>query len=187
MKQPDEYRIQTRAEHNREVRRLWVVCGIMATLVLLAAAGGVFALLSQGQPWSKIANICAVTFGIIILAYGISVFIPSLFTSLKRMALSMDLGRRGLEVGQQTAAVLLEVRKEIKPAIDDLRKTTKSIDRLVGRMDKHLSDEFFSQVNDALGDIAFSKEPLPLPVPRLGLGDNGKGRQATEAAATEEV
>ena len=185
MEKPDEYHIPTRKEHAREVRRLWVRCGVMAALILLATSGGVFALLSQGHPWSKIANICAVSFGIIILTYGVSVFIPSLFTSLKRMGLSMDLGRRGLEVGQQTAELLMEMRKEIKPVLDRFGKTTKVVDRLIERLDKKLSDDLFDRVDDALDSISFSNVPLPMPPPRLGLKDNGKKKKDERSLTTE--
>ncbi len=173
----------TREEHDREVRRLWYSCIFMASLVFIGASGTIFALITQGHQWSMIVNIAVTCFDVIILSYGLGFFVPAFLTSLKRMALAIDLSYMGLEVGRQTANLLMEMWKEMKPILDQFGKTTKSVDRLVERLDENLTEDFFERMNDTFDTVTFSKEPLPVAKPlspseprKLPVVDeNGKG------------
>jgi len=128
------YKIPTRAEHKRLIRRLWKWCLILAVLVFLGTASTLVTLWTLGFSPSEVLDYSTTSFQVLVLSYGMGFFIPILVTSVLMVALGIEMNRQALVIGSRSA--------------DVLAKVDSNIDKRMVRADT-LMDKFEKQMDDA--------------------------------------
>lgn len=117
----ETFKIPSREEHNRTIRKLWVGCITGAALVFLVTGCTSLAMFLLGYDSKVIVNVSTVVFQIILLPYGLGYVAPALATSLLKMGLGVEMSRQGLNLGRETADMMIEIKGEIKPLVTDLQ------------------------------------------------------------------
>lgn len=131
MKVSDEPGIPSRVEHDLFIRRIWKLCAIGATLCLVAMGGTVVVMGLLGYDSKTIANVQLIAVYIVLPAYAIGYVAPALATSLIKMSLGVEMSRRGLDVGRQTADLLDGFSRDTKPIVEDLKNIIASVRELI--------------------------------------------------------
>lgn len=128
-KDEEDFVVPSRADHNRFIRKLWTYCISAAVGVFIVTGGIVGWLFMIGYDSKKIVEVSTSIFQVLILSYGMGFFVPTLLTSLFKMSLGVEMSRKALEIGNQTAENLVSLKdemagiiKDIKPIVEDARK-----------------------------------------------------------------
>jgi hypothetical protein len=115
----ENFVVPSRADHNRFIRKLWKWCIGGAIGVFIVTGGIVLALFLTGHDSKKIVEVSTSVFQVLILSYGLGFFVPTLLTSLFKMSLGVEMSRKALEIGNQTAESLDTLKKDIGPLLKD--------------------------------------------------------------------
>jgi len=125
------WEIPTREEHRRSIRKMWIVCNLIAFGVFLSAGGTVAALALKGYQWALIVAVSTSIFQVIVMSYALAFFVPSFLTSLSKLSLGIEMSRRSLEMGQKSVDTLEKVDKAIESRLE-------RVDGLVGKLERML-------------------------------------------------
>lgn len=135
------WRIPTREEHDRFIRLIWKLCLFGAGLVFLTSGGTVLVMWALNYESKTIVNVTTIVFQIVLLPYGLGYVAPTLATSLIKMALGVEMSRRGLEIGQETSDNLAKLTKKIEPMIEKGDRVLVKLEPMVEKADA-IIDEF---------------------------------------------
>lgn len=155
----ESFRVPTREEHRRFIRRIWVLCISFAFVIFIGTGTTTFILWMAGYETEEILRVSTTVFQILILSYGMGFFVPAFLTSLIKMSLGVEMSREGLQIGQQTAGILTELKRDLAPILSDLKTIVADIKPVV-----HDAKEVFED---------FKKQ------------DYGKAREALDRIVTE--
>lgn len=114
--------IPTPEEHARDVRRIFIISGSVASGLLLLALAAVGAALGRGVPLQTLAFVVPIVMGLGIATFAIAYAIPVGLVSLKRLEIAYKMGYFGL--GQNREAV-----SAMKAIADRIKKETAPIPR----------------------------------------------------------
>lgn len=118
------FKIPTREEHDRRIRRIWTVCIAIATVCFLAMGGTVIGMASTGYDSKSIVNVLLIAVYIVVPLYGVGYMGPAFATSLV-------MGRRGIEIGEKTSETMDEFARDIKPILRDAQDVIGEVKKLV--------------------------------------------------------
>lgn len=164
--------IPNREEHRRFIRRLWTICILLATSVFAATGTLIAVLFLLGHDPRRVVEISTSVFQVVVLSYGMGFFVPAFLTSLVKMSMGVEMSRRGLDIGKQTAAILREFQKEIRPLLTDAGEVIGSVKTLVEdlkRQDVAKIMEFLDRVkrDGTVDRVAASLEEIAKKVDRV--------------------
>ena len=117
----DNYKIPTRDEHNRLIRKIWKGCLIASAVALSVMLTIVSVMFMMGYDPQKIVSVMLIAVYIVVPVYGIGYIGPAFATSLLKMGMAVEMSREGLDIGNKTADTISEVKGEIKPLVKDLQ------------------------------------------------------------------
>lgn len=117
----DNYKIPTRDEHNRLIRKIWKGCLIASAVALSVMLTIVSVMFMMGYDPQKIVAVMLIAVYIVVPVYGIGYIGPAFATSLLKMGMAVEMSREGLDIGNKTADTISEVKGEIKPLVKDLQ------------------------------------------------------------------
>lgn len=140
----EEWKIPSREEHNRFIRKVWNLCIIGAALVFVITGTTVLVMILMGYDSKTIVNASTTCFQMILLPYGLGYVAPTLATSLLKMALGVEMSRRGLEIGEQTAQSLTDLKTETKPLVEKGDRVLTKLEPMVEKANEMI-DEFKKQ------------------------------------------
>lgn len=144
--------IPTREATTREIRRLWILCISMASIIFLASGMTMWSLFQTDRDPKSVVAITTGAFQVLVLSYGMGFFVPAFLTSLRRLALGIEMNRQGLEIAEKTAAVLDKIDNVIDQRVvrldalfDKFEKMGTAMDDgkhpLLDRAEKYISKE----------------------------------------------
>jgi len=140
----EKFKVPTRSEHKRFVKRVWVICNVIAFIIFIISGGTVLTLFLKGLDSKTVVNVSTSVFQVLLLSYGMGFFVPAFLTSLIKMSLGVEMSRQGIEIGVKTADNLDEMRKEIKPLVEKGDRVLTKLEPMVEKADQML-DEFKKQ------------------------------------------
>lgn len=165
----DKIHIQSSGEHKEQIKRLWTICIILASLIFLATGSATLLMLF----WFKVdppAVLVASTlfFQILVVSYGMGFFVPAFLTSLTKLSLSIQMGRESLRMGQETVEAMKDVQGNLKPILDDLKDVVEKTQPVVDKMNEAVQKGILEKVEGHLEAIRkrIDKDTQPLPVRR---------------------
>lgn len=122
--------IPTPDEHRAEVRKIFMTCGSVASIVVIGSLLAVGAALGRGVPLQTVALVVPIVMAIAIVTFGIGYGIPVGLVSLKRLEIAYKMGYYGLRESQGTAKAMKQIAdriaKETAPLPVTRRQTTGS-------------------------------------------------------------
>jgi len=111
--------IPTPEEHARDVRRIFVSCGAVASILAVLALLAVGAAISRGVQLQTLAFIVPIVMGVGIATFAIGYAIPVGLVSLKRLEIAFKMGYFGLSQNRDTVSSLKKIAervdRELKP------------------------------------------------------------------------
>jgi hypothetical protein len=181
----EQVKIRTREEHKRFIRRIWVICIVMAVLVFGTTGGIVGALFLAGYDSKKVVEISTSIFQVVCLSYGLGFFVPAFLTSLITMHLGVEMSRKALDIGEQTANHVDRLQGELKNMVNEfktsltdakaaltkaeqamveIRDHIKEQKREANKLEDSLAQEVLGTVikGDKNGSLGSSREPASL-------------------------
>lgn len=131
--------IPTREEFKRQVRGVWIRCGISAVVVGAVTSATAVTLALKGYSFEEILRVSTIVFQILTITAFLGVVFPAAISSLLNMSLSVEMGRQALE------------------------KTTSGVDRIEKEIGTGGS---LRELISVLKDIRDQNRPKPLPARR---------------------
>jgi hypothetical protein len=111
--------IPTPEEHARDVRRIFVSCGAVASILAVLALLAVGAAIGRGVQLQTLAFIVPIVMGVGIATFAIGYAIPVGLVSLKRLEIAFKMGYYGLSQNRDTVSSLKKIAervdRELKP------------------------------------------------------------------------
>ena len=132
----EKFTIPTRKEHEKFIRKVWMLCIIGAVLVFAITGTTVLVMILMGYDSKTIVNASTTCFQMILLPYGLGYVAPTLATSLLKMALGVEMSRRGLEIGEQTAQSLVDLKNDTKPMIENGGRVMTKLEPMIQKADR---------------------------------------------------
>ena len=114
-------------EHAREVRKIFVTCGIFASSLLVLALLGVGAALGRGVPLQTIAFVVPIVMGVGLATFAIAYAIPVGLVSLKRLEIAYKMGYFGLNQSREATAAIKKVADKISKDSEPLPVGTRRV------------------------------------------------------------
>jgi hypothetical protein len=127
--------------HDREVRRLWKICILLASLIFFSTSGATLLMLRLGVEGPTVLVASTLFFQIVVVSYGMAFFVPAFLTSLKKLSLSIRMGFQSLDMAKETVEAVKEVRSELRPVVDDLKYVTEQAKPVVDRLNKAVVED----------------------------------------------
>jgi hypothetical protein len=151
MSTAEEPKIPTHEEFWRGVRRIWIVCILVATAIFGSGGSLIgYLLFVKGSHGEHIIYVSTSIFQVLVMSYGMGFFVPAFLTSLRMLGLGLRMNRRALEIGEKTASNLDMFKRDLTPVLDDLKSA-------VGNA-KAVLEEFrtkdLDKIQKVLGDLA---------------------------------
>lgn len=128
---PQEFRIPTREEHRRNVRRIWISCICIGLFVISTMAGIVGVMVFKQMPHQLIVSCTTVLFQIIIGGVFTGFTTPYFLETRVNFSVGMEMNRKALELGTQSADALNALQEEIKPRIEQMDRVFQKVEKLV--------------------------------------------------------
>ena len=153
-------------EQELEVKRLWRRCITLAVTIFLVEGALVAWMFLAGMEPGRASAITAITFQVILLAYGMGFFVPAFLTSLKRLRLSIHMMYESLRMGRETVEAMESVKDEAKPLFADARK-------LVDKASPETLDRLEGYLRDVRDRVVRDTDPLPVNKRGGGNGEAG--------------
>lgn len=152
METPDK--IETQAEHDRKVRALWRFGAIAGSLIFIVTSGIVFTLFFTGYDPDKVVTVSTSIFQIVVLSYGCMFIVPYFLITLSKINLGINMNRKALELGTETARGLTEMNKDVKPLIEKMQGMVDKMQPVVEKFDEDKiraeGDQFIEKLKDAV-------------------------------------
>ncbi len=136
---PEEFKIPTREEHRRNIRRIWISCILIGLFVISTMAGIVLVMVLKQMSHQLIVSCTTVLFQIIIGGVFTGFTTPYFLETRVNFSVGMEMNRKALQLGTETASGLVTLKNEIGPMVKDAKEmisTFKSRD--FGKMEKAL-------------------------------------------------
>jgi hypothetical protein len=190
---PEEFKIPTREEHKRNVRRIWISCICIGLFVITTMAGMVGIMMAKQFSHQLIVSCTTVLFQIIIGGVFTGFTTPYFLETRVNFAVGMEMNRKALQLGTETADNLVNLKNEVGPMVKDAKEmiatfkardfgkmekaiellTTElngggKLDRLVVALEKiaaRTSEKADEQLNDLLGEAWAPTTPPPVESP----------------------
>jgi len=165
--------IPSLAEHEREIRRLWRLCIVLASGVFVGALAVVLALVAAQHQLAALLAISTIGFQVLVMSYGAGFFVPAFVTSLKKLGLGIRLSYRGLELAQETAHTVRELREDLGPVVADLKYIAERARPVVDTLHRLVVQErLLERISEDMKAIRarVERDTEPLPVRRRGDG-----------------
>lgn len=185
---PEEFKIPTREEHKRNVRRIWISCICIGLFVITTMAGMVGIMMAKQFSHQLIVSCTTVLFQIIIGGVFTGFTTPYFLETRVNFAVGMEMNRKALQLGTETADNLVNLKNEVGPMVKDAKEmiatfkardfgkmekaiellTTElngggKLDRLVVALEK-IATKVDKKAGDAMEDLlAEAWEPTPPP------------------------
>jgi hypothetical protein len=139
----EPFKIPTREEHRRLIRKIWMGCILLALGVFAGSGGSVLTLFLSGKPSAHIVNVSTSIFQVILLSYGLGFFVPAFLTSLVKMSLGVEMSRQTIETMQETKEAIVPVVNDVKEVVGAFRAIVED----VKKHDLHRVVEFVDQLS----------------------------------------
>lgn len=147
-------KIPTHEEHARFVRRIWKICILMAAATFVVTGGIVLALFLGGHDGKKIVEVSTSVFQVVVLSYGLGFFVPAFLTSLITMSLGIHMSRRGIEIGEKTAANLESLQRDVIEKVDKwIDRAEKKLDEAIVRLEKKADEMKGKKVDEIIDSL----------------------------------
>jgi len=144
-----DFQIPTREEHARSIRRIWIICLLIAAGIFIGFGGMIAMLFIQNVEMKRIVETSTVCFQIIIAAFATGFSVPYFLDTRSNLYLGIEMSRKGLEVGCKTADNLDTLRQEIKPVMADAKTVIAEIRDLI----KEAKEEIAKIKSDGHGKL----------------------------------
>lgn len=128
--------IPSRAEHDALVRKIWKLCLIGAVLLFATTGTTVLVMWKLGYDSKAIVNVSTIVFQVVLLPYGLGYVAPTLATSLLKMALGVEMSRRGLEIADSTAGTLEKLNRDVTPVVADVKELVSDLKPMIAEFRK---------------------------------------------------
>ncbi len=106
--------IPTPEEHAREVRKIFLTCGIVASVVVLGSILAIGLALGHGVPLQKLALVVPIVMAIALVTFGIGYGIPVGLVSLRRLEMAYRMGYFGVNQGREATAAMKAIAERVK-------------------------------------------------------------------------
>lgn len=184
------FSIPTREAHDALIRRLWIGCLVGALVIFVASGSTVLTMARLGYDSGAIQHVSTVLFQVILLPYGLGFVAPMLATSVIKMALGVEMSRKGLEVAEATAETLAEIKAEVMPVVADTKEVIADIKALVEQV-KHKDFAKLTEFVDGLSKNG-TVEALAANIKKLAervqvAVDTSSGTGKSKEALVEEI
>ena len=134
---PEEFKIPTRAEHKRNVRRIWISCICIGLFVISTMAGIVGVMVLKAMPHQLIVSCTTVLFQIIIGGVFTGFTTPYFLETRVNFSVGMEMNRKALQLGTETADNLVNLKNEVAPMMKDAKEMIATFKaRDFGKMEK---------------------------------------------------
>lgn len=143
---PQEFRIPTREEHRRSVRRIWISCICIGLFVISTMTGIVAVMVLKQMAHQLIVSCTTVLFQIIIGGVFTGFTTPYFLETRVNFAVGMEMNRKALELGTTSADALNALQGEIKPMIEKGDRVLTKVDGIVDEFQK----KDLSKLHDAV-------------------------------------
>lgn len=106
--------IPTPEEHSREVRKIFVTCGVTAATVVLGSALAIGLSLWNGVPLQKLALVVPIVMAIAIVTFGVGYGIPVGLVSLRRLEIAYRMGYFGVHQSKDATKAMKEIADRVR-------------------------------------------------------------------------
>lgn len=113
-----QYRIPTREEHAATVRRIWRSCILIGLSVVVSMAGMVGVMILKDFAHQLIVSCTTVFFQVVIAGVFTGFTTPYFLETRVNFAVGMEMNRKALELGTETAENLAKLEHKFEPLID---------------------------------------------------------------------
>jgi hypothetical protein len=117
-----EFVIPTRAEHKRSIRRIWISCICIGLFVISTMTGIVLVMVSKSMAHQLIVSCTTVLFQIIIGGVFTGFTTPYFLETRVNFAVGMEMNRKALQLGTETAGNLVLLKEEVAPMVKDMKE-----------------------------------------------------------------
>jgi hypothetical protein len=136
---PQEFVIPTRAEHKKNVRRIWISCICIGLCVMSSMAGMVTVMVMKHLSHQLIVACTTVFFQIIIGGVFTGFTTPYFLETRVNFAVGMEMNRKALQLGTLTSDNLVNMKAELAPMMADAKEMIHTFKaRDFGTMEKAL-------------------------------------------------
>lgn len=134
-----EFKIPTREEHKKNVRRIWISC-ICIGLAVMSSMAGMVAVMVMKQLSHQLIVACTTVFFQIIIGGVFTGFTTPYFLETRvNFAVGMEMNRKALQLGTETSENLVLMKNEIGPMVKDAKEMIATFKaRDFGTMEKAL-------------------------------------------------
>lgn len=186
-----EFVIPTRAEHKRSIRRIWISCICIGLFVISTMTGIVLVMVSKHMAHQLIVSCTTVLFQIIIGGVFTGFTTPYFLETRVNFSVGMEMNRKALQLGTETASNLVLLKEEVAPMMKDAKemiatfkardfgKMEKAIDLLTtelnggGKLDRlvvaleKIANKVDKKAGDAMEDLLAEAWTTPTPAPEV--------------------
>ena len=106
--------IPTPEEHAREVRKIFLTCGISAATIVLGSALAIGLSLWNGVPLQKLALIVPIVMAVAIVTFGVGYGIPVGLVSLRRLEIAYRMGYFGVNQSKDATKAMKEIADRVR-------------------------------------------------------------------------
>lgn len=117
-----EFKIPTREEHKKNVRRIWISCICIGLFVMSSMAGMVAVMVAKQLSHQLIVACTTVFFQIIIGGVFTGFTTPYFLETRVNFAVGMEMNRKALQLGTLTSDNLVNLKSEIGPMVKDAKE-----------------------------------------------------------------
>lgn len=171
------FQIPTREEHRRNVRRIWISCICIGLGVIASMAGMVAVMMLKDFSHQLIVSCTTVLFQIIIGGVFTGFTTPYFLETRVNFAVGMEMNRKALELGTQTADNIVALEQKIEPLVSRADVLMAKAEKIIGgaegegaakfdrlllaleRIAERTSDKADDQLEGILRDAGFGGEP----------------------------
>lgn len=148
--QLEEFRIPTREEHRKNIRRIWVSFICIGLFVIASMSGMVLVMMLKNFTHQLIVSCSTVLFQIIVGGVFTGFTTPYFLETRVNFGVGMEMNRKALQLGTQSADALNVLQKEGKPLME---KGDRVLTKVEGIVDEFKSKDL-SKVHQAVDRIA---------------------------------
>lgn len=176
------FQIPTREEHRRNVRRIWISCICIGLGVIATMAGMVAVMMLKDFSHQLIVSCTTVLFQIIIGGVFTGFTTPYFLETRVNFAVGMEMNRKALELGTQTADNIVALEKKIEPLVGRADVLMEKAEKMLGSAEGDGAAKF-DRLLTALEKIAArtsanADEQLEGLLKEAGFGDETPGGAA---------